>query len=62
MSTASLDYGSIPKNLMLLILVFIPLFNFCYMWFLGFILDKRCVLLLMAHSYLIIFFMGVSGF
>jgi hypothetical protein len=47
---------------MLLILVFIPLFNFCYMWFLDLILGKRTALLVIAHSYVLMFVLGVIGF
>ena len=54
--------GSSPIKLMLLVLVFIPFFNFCYMWFLDLIIEKRSVLLLIAHSYIIIFFLSLIGF
>jgi proton-translocating NADH-quinone oxidoreductase chain L len=47
---------------MLLFLVFIPLLNFCYMWFLGLIIGKRNVLWLIAHSYVIILVLSFIGF
>lgn len=47
---------------MLLILVFIPFFNFGYMWFLGSTIGKRNVLWLIAHSYVIIVLLGIIGF
>lgn len=46
---------------MLLLLVFIPFLNFCYMWFLDLFIGKRNVLLVITHSYIVIFFIGIIG-
>ena len=43
---------------MSLLFVFFPLFNFFYAWISDFFLGKRKAILIIAHSYLIIIFIG----